>query len=568
MERRKKRQTPPAFPREPVVCAPPPREGPGVPLEKRKKRLTPVFADLSTPGLVTKPQVCVRPTLSLGGGVEATLNLPRARVESVNCPAQLERLLRRLGERGAETEDLWCRCPKSRWIRSLWADLEAPAREALVEELRAVERDDSLEAMDGDEAFLTRWSANEAVASGVLDRWFEGRGLDEVLARSCDFGHDRLPSGVVLAGKWAEAVAAGRDLGVQEVADMVRKLSPESTGLFRVRKDNAFYCETTTVVPTDQVPGKLRDARGGCGSLDTTWDYEKGCQSGVPLLDDYFDALSEVLFRFDDNDDLVRLNPKAYLIFKQPRYCTPYHQDVHVPPHFTLYNQVSGYSAFHFLPLLVGLYATHVGAKFGPAALAQLQRDLEGRGVGEVATVGPHQVVLILPFGAHGVFVPEARANPALPRFDLSLIRAAEAYLWPTYNARKRLFRDSRDAQRGRSRATRDAADEKQRDAAAGKRRDNNAPRAARAKQAAPPKAQPVDECIEFMHLAVEAAAERKEKRRKDKQQATRRSKRLADLAAAANLKDRPPPRRSSRHAAVAPPPPPPPPPRAKRGSR
>ena len=50
----------------------------------------------------------------------------------------------------------------------------------------------------------------------------------------------------------------------------------------------------------------------------------------------------------------VRLNPRLYLIWKLQGYCTPYHQDVHVPPHFTLYNQTSGAqsSSLFLLPLL------------------------------------------------------------------------------------------------------------------------------------------------------------------------------------------------------------------------
>ena len=37
---------------------------------------------------------------------------------------------------------------------------------------------------------------------------------------------------------------------------------------------------------------------------------------------------------------LLSARPQLYLIWKLPGYLTPYHQDVHVPPHFTLYNQV------------------------------------------------------------------------------------------------------------------------------------------------------------------------------------------------------------------------------------
>lgn len=88
------------------------------------------------------------------------------------------------------------------------------------------------------------------------------------------------------------------------------------------------------------------------------------------------------------------LNKRIYLIWKFPEYCTAYvvghvlrivttlrqtdsrvsalsnsicmctassfccgsyHQDTHVFPHFTIYNQCSGQSVFHFLPILLGM---------------------------------------------------------------------------------------------------------------------------------------------------------------------------------------------------------------------
>ena len=136
---------------------------------------------------------------------------------------------------------------------------------------------------------------------------------------------------------------------------------------------------------------------------------------------------------------------------------------------------MSGYSTFHFLPLLVGLYASFVGRRRGAAALAALLDQLHARGIGERATLGPGHMLLILPFGAHGVFVPRREGtggsaeksasaekgdggerggggqqggggeqggsgqisqgppllNPSLDPFDLSVIRAAELFVRP-----------------------------------------------------------------------------------------------------------------------------------------
>merc|ERR1712007_223533 len=116
-----------------------------------------------------------------------------------------------------------------------------------------------------------------------------------------------------------------------------------------------------------------------------------------------------------------------------------YHQDTHVPPHITLYNQVSGPSLFHFLPMLVGLYVTHVGRK-DVRELNSVLGQLDSQGIGTLAAIGPGQVAFITPFGSHGVWVPAAAYNPTLPPFQVSLIRAAELYVAPLFrSARERL---------------------------------------------------------------------------------------------------------------------------------
>ena len=72
---------------------------------------------------------------------------------------------------------------------------------------------------------------------------------------------------------------------------------------------------------------------------------------------------------------------------------------------------------------------------------------MERRGVGETATIGPGQLLLILPAGVHGVFVPRVPAGggdagggdaPGIAPFELSLIRAAEIYVWPLYALHER----------------------------------------------------------------------------------------------------------------------------------
>merc|ERR1719356_196078 len=103
-------------------------------------------------------------------------------------------------------------------------------------------------------------------------------------------------------------------------------------------------------------------------------------------MDTYCTAVEETL----KTCDALQLNRRLYMIWKFQHYVTSYHQDTHVPPHFTLYNQVSGVSLFHFLPLLVGLYVTHVGRK-DPERLKEVLAELDRRSIGSIATIGPGQ---------------------------------------------------------------------------------------------------------------------------------------------------------------------------------
>ena len=232
----------------------------------------------------------------------------------------------------------------------------------------------------------------------------------------------------------------GRDFGYPIAHGVFPRSKGEERVSHRVRRDNHFNTEGSTSAPLDELEAELKDrldsGRGGCGSLNTTFHYadeSDAAESAVPLLDGLMHRLDDLQLLHADPSSW-RLNHRLYLIWKLQGYCTPYHQDVHVPPHFTLYNQVDGVSTFHFLPLLAGLFATHVGRRSADE-LAVLLQALRERGVGELATLGPKQMLLIYPSGAHGVFVPRTTlpANAPLPKFDFSVIRAAEIFAWPTH---------------------------------------------------------------------------------------------------------------------------------------
>ena len=483
---------------------------------------------------IAGPSLPIKPTVSLSETVNFSFEgVPSVGVHVVNTNEELVALLTKHVDTARGTHTRWARSPHAAWVQTLLGELTPEQRselQAKQQKLRRLQADD----------FLTRWTLASEFAADIVNAWLSERTLADVLAKSASFGHGELEGGVVLAGALVREMAAAEEVSVGTLMPWVRVLTQPEAGttstdatatastaataattaataaaaaattastacasVYRVAADNHFQSSPDTRAPLEQLEAELHERLasgvGGAGSLNTTFDYGSGesPSSRVPLLDSYWHQLDEILYGMDDAT--LRTNERLYLIWKLAGYCTPYHQDIHVPPHLTLYNQVSGVSTFHFLPLLVGLYASHVGRQQGAAALATLLAALRERGVGQVATIGPRQMLLILPWSAHGVYVPRvaapppaaaapsdapppasacaptaanananananastvpppsaaaaavsaaaaaasaaaaAAANAALPRFDLSVIRAAECFVWPLYEANVR----------------------------------------------------------------------------------------------------------------------------------
>mmetsp|Transcript_4301 Transcript_4301/g.7533 ORF Transcript_4301/g.7533 Transcript_4301/m.7533 type:complete len:489 (+) Transcript_4301:34-1500(+) len=346
---------------------------------------------------------------------------PASTVRTVDSLEEFDHFLREETAKAIETQKNWLRQPRADWIAQMIRELQPSQRK------RLRRRHHVLQAADvPEENTFVRWGETSEFASVAIDIWFEGKSLEEVLQRAKDLGHmdEELVQGCFLEGAVAEELARGQQVDFDELLPMLRKLCGRDSkvSVYKVRKENCFEQEQRFAMPI----GQLKPQEGQ-GSLNTTWDFERSSSSNVDLLDEYHKCVAQAL----EESSETELNRLLYLIWKFPHYVTSYHQDTHVPPHYTIYNQVSGTSLFHFLPLLVGLYVTHVGRR-DVEKLASVLGRLDELGIGSLAAIGPGQMAFIMPFGSHGVWVPSPAYNPTLSSHaGVSLIRAAEVFLKP-----------------------------------------------------------------------------------------------------------------------------------------
>lgn len=350
-------------------------------------------------------------------------NTPASEVRNIDSVEDLQELLAKETVRATSTAQNWVHQPYHNWIADIINELAPAKRARLAHKQRLLQS-----TQKKDREPVTRWVGTAEFASLAISLWFDGKTLEEVLDRSRNLGHldEEMGPGFILEGSFIDKIAAAKNVDFPELLPMIQKLSkPGQVSVYKVRDRNCFEQDQRHSLPF----WELSPAEGQ-GSLNTTWNYDEKGPSNVDMLDDFHASVEQAT----DSCNSVRLNHNMYLIWKFQQYVTSYHQDVHVPPHFTLYNQVSGVSLFHFLPLLVGLFVTHVGRQ-DVHKLFSVLHELDALGIGSIGYIGPGQVALILPFGSHGVWVPSVAHNPCLPKFEISLIRAAELFVQPLLKA-------------------------------------------------------------------------------------------------------------------------------------
>ncbi|CAE7234304.1 unnamed protein product [Symbiodinium natans] len=390
----------------------------------KRKRSPPRQVEVKREGVVDlshiKPKLRLRAADAETGQGELTFQFQKTPVSPTRTIADAEALLATLAKEtchGDATHENWMRQPQRRWCQQMVAELPKERRRRLRQRFYDLKDSTVVE-----EDFANRWGDTSDFASTALEYWLENKSLEDVLARAKELGQleEDLFFGCFLRGPAIDSFAWAEDLELETLRGLIKKIEGPESYVFHTQPWNCFE-QAGENIPVPDL--QLED---GQGSLNTRWDYDvKGKdRTDVEMLDDYLVRMQALV----QNSDSVRLNKMLYLIWKMPHYVTSYHQDTHVPPHFTVYNQVSGVSVFHFLPPLVGCYVTHVGRR-DVKALKEVLERLDAMQLGSVAVLGPGQVALISPFGAHGVWVPSQAYNEQLPSFTVSAIRAAELYM-------------------------------------------------------------------------------------------------------------------------------------------
>ena len=470
---------------------PGPKLEPSANAKSVKRRIQPTLVQALNPSPSVEPDV-LSVLLSRRNPcrVHTFQKTPNAPTELVSSHADLQLLLHNLAETCMKSRHKWMRDPQAKWVQTLFSEL-SPNMDALVREAHRQLNVNPAASVE------ERWYARSEFATKIIECWFEGKTLDDVIAKSRELGQDDLPHGYVLTGDAVLRLGLNQNIRfdqlfplinaflsprqsrlAQEIenkatadnslsysradtttwydASLSRSLSgfPATTptfenasaaatskivSLYQNTSENSFKLEPEDRYTLEELKEKCKQGRQalrGCGSLNTTFDYGSfsGDHTELPdcdMLHSFYRDMNELTE--EGGVDAVELNQKLYLIWKLRDYVTPHHQDTHVVPHFTLYSQTSGASVFHFLPVLVGLYVAHRGAK-NPEELKQLMARLDDMGMGSIGALGPGQLALIMPSGSHGVFVPPVDPYPGLNSrvcapFDVSLIRAAEFYL-------------------------------------------------------------------------------------------------------------------------------------------
>lgn len=343
--------------------------------------------------------------------------------------------LSKIARKCNKTQDNWSFNPNSSWIKTLYNELPTSTKLRLKSKIKEEKEKPIRIAWTAKPSLLNaqkNWENGRFISTLIVDAWFEKKELVDVIRKAKLFGHIDFPQGLIFEGNFIEKnLSYAESLNTVTLKEKLKYFySDRELNLYKLSHENPF-----TTVPLSYVK-KVEDVHEFpfVGSLNTVHGFKDKYPLSKPTKEvkQYHKALTNA-FKVSRNEHQknkrnLELNQDFYFIWKFMNYATAYHQDQHTFPHLVLYNQTSGVSTFHFLPLLIGLFVTFNGRK-DPERIHNMLTTLDKEGFGSKIDLKEGQVLCIMPCGAHGVWVPSWKNNKHVNKFTVSAIRAAEIFV-------------------------------------------------------------------------------------------------------------------------------------------
>lgn len=239
--------------------------------------------------------------------------------------------------------------------------------------------------------YKSSYQDRRRIANDVLNRWFRKRNFESCLRMCRSLGHLKMDAGAIYEGDFMVKMDTRIDgLDLDHIKEVLKNIhgTKKEINVFK-NGDEKLTARKTTQTISDLIYEE------GMGDLDS----KIACKQSFG--NEILDAPGDLLYRW-----LKQPKMQKFFIWKTAKYITPFHQDSHDVPHWSLYSQVSGTSIVCYVPLLLGLYLEYLVNNKSYDLVKTTLHLAEAKGFVKVNTLGPGQVMVLNPYGAHAVWVP------------------------------------------------------------------------------------------------------------------------------------------------------------------
>mmetsp|Transcript_16295 Transcript_16295/g.18450 ORF Transcript_16295/g.18450 Transcript_16295/m.18450 type:complete len:471 (-) Transcript_16295:94-1506(-) len=196
------------------------------------------------------------------------------------------------------------------------------------------------------------------------------------------------------------------------------KILPKEFTGFSTEKDNAFR---TRPVIIRQESDMNKCLGFGCMSISFSRKQMVNNECNIESCYPFWEMVRQV-----ETKNCLRMENLFYL-FKTGRFIQTYGvEQYRQKPLISLYHQVSGYSVFHFVPVLVGFYLQYLTTNGTLEQLRQALVDIDRLKIGSVMTLDAGESAVVLPTGAFAIYVPPKDLNPEFRVDSVSITLAAD----------------------------------------------------------------------------------------------------------------------------------------------